>query len=101
VIKHISMAKYKQSADGNSKEENIKKAKSMTEALKKHIPQIKKIEVGVNILNNPTDFDVVSCSEYDNMDDVRKTVAHPAHDELIAFLKKVTEVSHAVTYEVP
>ena len=100
MIKHISMAKYKEFAEGCSKEENIKKAKLMTEALKQKIPQIKKIEVGINILNNPTDFDVVSYSEYDNMEDVKKTVTYPAHDDLIAFLKKVTEVSHAVTYEV-
>jgi len=100
LIKHISMAKYKEFAEGCSKEENIKKAKSMTEALKQKIPQIKKIEVGIDILHGPTDFDVVSYSEYDNMEDVKKTVTHPTHDELIAFLKKVTEISHAVTYEV-
>lgn len=100
MIKHISMAKYKEFAEGCSKEENIKKAKAMTEALQQKIPQIKKIEVGANILNGPNDFDVVSCSEYDNMEDVKKTVAHPAHDELLAFLKKTTEISHAVTFEV-
>jgi hypothetical protein len=100
MIKHISMAKYKEFAEGCSKEENIQKGKAMTEALKDKIPQIKRIEVGIDILHGPTDFDVVSYSEYDSMEDARKTVAHPAHDELVAFLKKVTEVSHAVTYEV-
>ena len=100
MIKHISMAKYKESAEGRSKEENIKIAKAMTLGLKDHIPNIKFIEVGVNFLNGPTDFDVVSYSEYNNMDDVMATVKHPVHDELIAFLKKVTEISHAVTFEV-
>jgi Stress responsive A/B Barrel Domain len=55
--------------------------------------------VGINILHGPNDFDVVSYSEYDDMDAIKATVAHPVHDELIAFLKEVTEVSHAVTYE--
>ena len=100
MIKHISMARYKETAEGRSKEENIKLGKAMTEALKDKIPQLKKVEVGVDILHNPTDFDVVSSSEYESMEDVKKVVAHPAHDELIAFLKKVTEASHAVTYEV-
>jgi hypothetical protein len=100
MIKHISMAKYKDFAEGCTKEENIKKAKAMTEGLKAKIPNIKRIEVGVDFLHNPTDFDVVSYSEYDSMDDVMATVKHPVHDELIAFLKKVTEVSHAVTYQV-
>lgn len=100
MIKHISMAKYKEFAEGCSKEENMRKGKLMLEALKDKIPQIKKIEVGIDIFHGPTDFDVVSYSEYENMDDARKTVAHPAHHELLAFLKKVTEVSHAVTYEI-
>jgi hypothetical protein len=100
MIKHISMAKYKQFAEGCSKEENIRKVKAMTEALKDKIPSIKRIEVGVDILHGPHDFDVVSYSEYEDMEAVRKTVAHPAHDELLALLKKVVELSHAVTYEV-
>jgi hypothetical protein len=100
MIKHFSMAKYKPFAEGRSKEENIQLGKAMTEGLKEHIPNLKHIEVGVNILNGPTDFDVVSYSEYDSMDDVMATVKHPAHDDLIAFLKKVTEMSHAVTFEV-
>ena len=100
MIKHYSMAKYKEFAEGSSKVENMRKGKLMTEALKDKIPQIKKLEVGINILRGKNDFDVVSYSEYDSMEDVQKTVAHPAHDELIGFLSKVTEISHAVTYEV-
>ncbi len=99
MIVHISMAKYKDEALGRTKAENIKIGKAMTEGLKAKVPTLSKIEVGVNMLNGPTDFDVVSYSEYENMDAVLATVHHPAHDELIAFLKQVTEASHAVTFE--
>ncbi len=100
MIKHYSMAKYKPFAEGCSAQENMAKAKAMTLALKDQIPQLAHIEVGFNMLNGPTDYDVVSYSEYENMDAVLATVKHPAHDALIAFLKLVTEASHAVTYEV-
>ena len=99
MIVHISMAKYKDFAEGCSKQENIAKGKAMTEGLLQQVPTLKNIQVGVNILNGPTDYDVVSYSEYESMDAVMQTVKHPAHDALIAFLKKVTEGSHAVTFE--
>jgi hypothetical protein len=99
MIVHISMAKYLESADGCSKEENMRRGKAMTEALKAKIPSLRHVEVGLNILHGDADYDVVSYSEYDDMAAVKQTVTHPAHDELIAFLKKVTESSHAVTYE--
>ena len=99
MIVHISMAKYKESAEGRTKEENIRLGKQMTENLKTCIPSLHKIEVGTNILGGPTDYDVVSYSEYLSMEDVVATQKNPAHDELIAFLKKVTEGSHAVTFE--
>ena len=100
MIKHISMARYKERAGGRTKEENMRQGKAMTEDLKTKIPQIKTIEVGINMLDGEHDFDVVSYSEYEDMDAVLKTVAHPAHDALLDFLRQVTEISHAVTYEV-
>jgi hypothetical protein len=101
MIVHISMAKYLDQADGRSKAENIERGKALTLGLKDHIDSIRTIEVGVNVLNGPTDYDVVSTSTYADMDAVMATVRHPVHDALIAFLKTVTEVSHAVTYERP
>ncbi len=99
MIVHISMAKYKDEALGRTKAENIKIGKAMTEGLKAKVPTLSKIEVGVNVLNGPTDYDVVSYSEYESMDAAVATLHHPAHDELMAFLKQVTEASHAVTFE--
>ncbi len=100
MIVHISMAKYKESALGCTKEENIRRMKAMTEGLKDKVPTLKRIEVGVNVLHGPDDYDVVSYSEYEDMQAAQATVKHPAHDELIAALKEVTEGSHTVTYEV-
>jgi Stress responsive A/B Barrel Domain len=100
MIVHISMARYKESAGGRSKQENIERGRHLTETLPQHIPTIKRIEVGLNIFHGPNDCDVVSYSEYENMEAVKATTSHPAHDELVAFLKEVTEVSYTVTYEV-
>lgn len=100
MIVHISMAKYKDFAGGCSKEENMRRGKELTEGLKAQIPTLRHIEVGINVLHGPNDYDVVSYSEYDDMKAVQATVASPAHDALLAFLHEVTEISHTVTYEV-
>jgi stress responsive alpha/beta barrel protein len=101
MVVHVSMAKYKDQAGGRTKEENLRRAKALTEELGRTVPTISRIEVGVNVLNGrPTDYDVVSYSEYADMAAIQATVKHPKHDELIAFLNEVAEVSHAVTYEV-
>ncbi len=99
MIVHISMAKYKDNAGGCTKEQNMQRGKELTLGLKNQIPSIQKIEVGVNMLHGPNDYDVVSYSEYADMQAIKATLASPAHDELLAFLKEVTEISHAVTYE--
>ena len=101
MIKHVALAKYKDHAEGCTKEENLKKGKAMAEALAEKIPQIKKVEAGINLFSDrPYDYDLSVYSEYENMDDVDKALAHPAHDELLAFMNKVMETGCSVTYEV-
>lgn len=100
MIKHISMARFKDSAEGCSKEENIEKVKAKLLALKEKVPNIHSVEFGIDILHRENDFDVISYSDYESMDDVKATVTHPAHDEFVALLSKVTIVSYSVTYTV-
>ena len=101
MIKHVALSKYKEFAEGCSKEENMKKAKALTEGLLKKIPEIRKLEIGVNILpEGEHSFDTATCSEYENMDAVNRTLSHPAHVELVAFMGKVLEEGYAVTYEI-
>lgn len=99
MIIHITMAKYKNFAAGRTKEENMERAKQLTERLVERIPTIQKIEVGLNILHFPSDFDVVARSEYTNLDNYHATITHPAHDELVSFLHEVIDTNHMVTYE--
>jgi hypothetical protein len=95
------MVKFKDFADGRSKEENVRMAKQLSEALPAKISEIHNLEVGINITEGPNAFDLVSSSEYRDMDAVRRTVTHPEHDKFAAFLKKVTEASYSVNYEKP
>ena len=54
-----SLAKYKESAGGHTRQENMQQAKRMTEQLARRIPTLEQVEVGLNLTNQPlpTDFD--------------------------------------------
>jgi hypothetical protein len=99
MIKHISMGRFKERAEGMSKKENMEKVRELSYNLKR-IPEMKSIEIGFNFLDAPNAYDFVSVSEYEDMEAVKMVVANALHDELVDFLKKVTEETHAVTYEI-
>ncbi len=65
MIKHIVMFKFKESAEGNGKAENIQSLKSKLEALPAKIAEIKFFEVGVNFSDVPVAYDLVLDSEFE------------------------------------
>ncbi|KDR96591.1 Stress responsive A/B Barrel Domain [Peptoclostridium litorale DSM 5388] len=101
MIRHIVMWKLKESAEGSSKIENAKKIKSELEALKSVIDEIEEIEVGINSSYAPDgNFDAVlsmTCSDFDAL---KRYAAHPAHQEIVQFMKKIVESRSAVDFEV-
>jgi len=65
MIKHIVMWKLKDFAAGSNKNENAVKIKTELEMLKSKIPEIKKLEVGININESETAYDIVLYSEFE------------------------------------
>ena len=96
------MIKYKEeAAEGRSKGKNIEKTKELLKTLPDKVPQIRNLEVGVDILHREQiDFDIVFISEYDNMEEIRAAAKHPAFVEFVNFAKNVAEALHSVTYEI-
>ncbi|MEZ5335158.1 MAG: Dabb family protein [Methanolobus sp.] len=68
MLKHIVMWKLKESAEGNTKDENAKLMKQKLEALKGVVPEIDFIEVGINAVPSPAAYDVVLYSEFKDED---------------------------------
>lgn len=69
-------------------------------ALKGKIPQIRSMEVGINI--NPSDrsYDAVLVSEFDSMDDLRAYSTNPLHVEVSDFCKTIRTASVSCDYEI-
>jgi len=101
MIKHIVFFGLAENAEGKSKAENAQIIKSGLESLIHVIPEIKKIEVGVNYPNAPkTNYDIALYTEFDNFEAVDIYQEHPAHKKVAAYIGKVKVSRAAVDYEV-
>ena len=71
MIKHIVCFRLADEAEGKTKAENAQIIKEGLENLVNLIPQLRKIEVGINHPATPaSNFDVVLYSEFDSIDDL-------------------------------
>lgn len=98
MLKHIVMWRLKDMAEGKNKEENMETMKKKLLALEGKIPQIKYIEVGLNI--NPTDaaYDVVLISHFDDEEALKIYAEHPEHVKVGDFIGKVRKERVVVDY---
>ena len=90
MVKHIVMWKLADEAEGASKNSNAKKIRELLYALKTTIPQIKKIEVGMNLrTGDEYAYDLALYSEFETVDDLEIYKEHPEHKKVSAFVSKV------------
>ncbi len=100
MIKHIIMWKLYEEAEGFSKDENALRIREVLEELPEKIPQIIKLEVGINMFDSSHAYDVVLYSEFASQEDLQIYQNHPAHVALKDFIKNLRSKRHAVDYEV-
>jgi Stress responsive A/B Barrel Domain len=100
MIKHIVMWRLFDFAEGNTKKENALKLKEKLISLPDKIPQIKKMEVGINVDGTDAASDVVLYCEFDSLEDLKAYQIHPEHQKVVGFLNKVRSEKRGVDYEV-
>jgi hypothetical protein len=89
MLKHIVMWKFKDAAEGSAKSENLRRAKTLLDALPEKIAHIKSFEVGVDILHSDSSYDLVLNSAFDNHETLVAYQRHPEHVSVVDFLRKV------------
>lgn len=100
MIRHIVMWKFKETAEGASKEENLRQVKAQLEALPATIAFIRRMEVRLNVNPNPKNYDAVLISEFDSLEDLAAYTAHPAHQAISAFVAKCREGRASADYTI-
>lgn len=100
MIKHIVMWKLVDSFEGDNKNTIALKIKEILEALKYSIPQIQKIEVGINFNGSDAAYDVCLYSVFKNKDDLDIYQNHPEHLKAGAYIGKVRTQRVVCDYQI-
>ncbi|MDO9633417.1 MAG: Dabb family protein [Paludibacter sp.] len=101
MIKHIVFFGIVGEAAGKSKLEIMQFIKKELENLIHSIPELKKIEVGINHPDAPDgNYDLVLYSEFDSMTDLDAYQVHPDHKRVADYIGTVKVSRACVDYEV-
>lgn len=100
MIKHIVMWSLKNEHNGLSKSTIALELKSKLLDLKGKIPQIKKIEVGINEINFDRNNDVVLITEFESFNDLSIYANHPDHLKLVEFVRENSISRSAIDFTI-
>ncbi len=94
MIRHIVMWRFKE-----GERENMLVFRDRLLALKGRIPEIRAMEVGINM--NPSDrsYDAVLVSEFDSLEALRAYSENPLHVKVSEFCRSIRTASASVDYE--
>ena len=91
MIRHIVMWKFKPEGEGNTKEKNMELVRDRLYALLPIIPQIKRMEIGLDITHTDMSMDLCLLTEFDSVEDMKFYAGHPEHLKVSAFVRSVIE----------
>jgi len=94
MLVHIVMFQFKE----ENKESNMARVKEMLEELPSKINTLHSMEVGIDISRSERSFDMVLVSQFEEQAALDIYVPHPAHQEVVSFIKEVTTLSKVVDY---
>jgi hypothetical protein len=100
MLRHIVMFKFKENANGAPKEKNMQKSKTLLESLPPKIPEIKNLEIHLNINEDPGNFDMLLTVDFDSLEDLQTYLEHPEHKKVGEFVGKVRDARAVVDYEI-
>ncbi len=79
--------------------ENAQQLRERLLSLEGKIPQIKHIEVGVNVVPSERAYDVALYQRFDSLGDLQAYQAHPDHQDVLKYILAVTASRVSVDYE--
>lgn len=100
MLRHVVMWRVKESALGLDRPSLIAEFRRRLEALPALIPAIRGFEVGVNQIPAETASDLALVSSFDDLAGLQAYLDHPAHQELVAFVRQVVSDRRVADYEV-
>lgn len=94
MITHIVFFKLKDRSP-----ENIRKTRDVLIGMEGKIPQLRHLEVGIDLLRTERSYDLALIAKFDSLADLEAYQVHPVHQEVIEYIAKVRDTVLAVDYE--
>jgi hypothetical protein len=96
MIAHIVLFKLKEPTA-----ENVAMIRDTLLSMEGKIPQLRKLEVGVNVIRSDRNHDVALYTLFDSLDDLQAYQVHPYHaNDVVPVMKANCASSVAADYEV-
>lgn len=100
MIKHIVFFDLAEEVEGVKKADIALKIKHDLEQLVHVVPELKKMEVGINHPEaSDKNYDIALCAEFETMDDLKIYNNHPEHQKVLTYIINVKIARAAVDYE--
>ena len=96
MITHIVLFKLVR-----SDEKSIEAARAALAGLRGQIPQLRHLEVGVDIVPTERSYDLGLVARFDSLADLQSYQDHPLHVEVVKFLQGNRQSTVSVDYETP
>lgn len=77
---------------------NIQKTREVLMGMDGKIPQIRDLEVGVDVVRSQRSYDLALITRFDSMEDLQAYQVHPVHVEVLNYITSVRESVVAVDY---
>ena len=101
MIRHIVMFKFKDFAEGRSKEENVAITKNMLDALPAEISLIKSSFTAVGApCADGDNCDLLLISDFESFDDLNAYIVHPKHKAVGEFMRPVRILRSCIDIEI-
>jgi hypothetical protein len=89
MITHVVMWKFKDTAEGRGKDENLAMAVQQLKGLQGKIPEIRALQVGTDIVHSPQSYDLALVTGFDSLQALETYRDHPEHQRVVRFLRSV------------
>jgi hypothetical protein len=100
MIVHIVFWRLHAQAAGRSKVENALEMKTRFEALRPLMPGLRRLDFGIDFAATEQSSDVALYTEFESRAALEAYQNHPAHTDIVAFIKDLRSERRVVDYEV-
>jgi hypothetical protein len=81
--------------------EKAEAARQVLAGMAGRIPELRHLEVGVNIVHSERSYDLALLARFDSLEDLQAYQVHPLHVEVVKYLQGVRQAAIVVDYETP